>query len=153
MRTWTTETTINAEPQDVLEALTAVEAIRRWAPVDFDVEELDGDRLVAGSRARVVGKIAGVRVGFDVDVLQADAECLSLTCDGPIGMHVEYELLAAGAGSDVRASVSVQRGSGLTGRLLAQATETLLAGGVLQTAVTRIGREVEASRPAFALAA
>lgn len=66
MRTWTTQTTINAEPQDVLEALTTVEAIRRWAPVDFDVEELDGDRLVAGSRARVVGRIAGVRVGFDI---------------------------------------------------------------------------------------
>ncbi len=52
MRTWTTHTTINAEPQHVLETLTAVEAIRRWAPVDFDVEELDGDRLVTGSRAR-----------------------------------------------------------------------------------------------------
>ena len=153
MRTWTSHTTINADPQHVLETLTAVEAIRRWAPVDFDVEELDGDRLVAGSRARVVGRLAGVKVGFDVDVLQADAERLALTCDGPIGMRVEYELLAADTGSDVTASVSIQRGGGLTGRLLAQATETLLAGGVLNTAVSRIGREVEASRPELALAA
>jgi hypothetical protein len=153
MRTWTAHTTINAEPHDVLETLTAVEAIRRWAPVDFDVDELEGDRLVAGSRARVVGKLAGVKVGFDVDVLQADAERLALTCDGPIGMHVEYELLAADTGSDVTASVSIKRGSGFTGRLLAQATETLLAGGVLNTAVSRIGREVEASRPELALAA
>jgi len=153
MKTWTTQTTINAEPQDVLEALTAVEAIRRWAPVDFDVEELDGDRLVAGAQARIVGRLAGVRVGFDVDVLQADAERLALTCDGPIGIHVEYELVGSAEGSDVHASVSIQRGSGLTGRLLAQATETLLAGGVLNTAVSRIGCEVEASRPALALAA
>jgi hypothetical protein len=39
--------------------------------------------------------------------------------------------------------VSVRSGRGFTGRLLAQATDALLAGGALQRAVDRIARELE----------
>ena len=74
MADWTATTTANATPEQVLEVLTHPEEIRRWSPVDFDVDELDARRLAAGTRARVTGKVAGVRVGFDVEVQAADDE-------------------------------------------------------------------------------
>jgi len=54
-------------------------------------------------------------------------------------------------GSEVRASVSVS-GGGLRGRVIAKATEALLAGGALQGAAGRIARAAE-QRPAIAVAA
>jgi uncharacterized protein YndB with AHSA1/START domain len=73
MRTWTATTTTAARPEDVLDVLTDPEACARWAPLPFDVDELDGRRLAAGSRARVSGRLAGRRVGFDVEVHEARA--------------------------------------------------------------------------------
>src|SRR3954447_10468121 len=58
MRTWTATTTAKAHPEAVLEVLTDPDAAARWAPLPFDVDELDGERLLAGSRARVSGKLA-----------------------------------------------------------------------------------------------
>src|SRR5688500_3888821 len=92
MAHWTATTTANATPEQLLEVLTHPEEIRRWSPVDFDVDELDVRRLAAGTRARVTGKVAGVRVGFDVEVHAADSEVLELTADGPVGLDVRYEL-------------------------------------------------------------
>jgi hypothetical protein len=54
---------------------------------------------------------------------------------------------AGGDGSEIDASVSVE-GKGLFGRVLARATEALLAAGALRLALERLGREV---RPALAL--
>jgi hypothetical protein len=48
----------------------------------------------------------------------------------------------AHGGSEVHASVSVE-GRGLFGRVLAKATETLLAAGALRSALERLGRELE----------
>jgi Polyketide cyclase / dehydrase and lipid transport len=141
MRTWSASTTTCARPEAVLRVLTDPEACRRWAPVDFDVTGLAGGRLVAGSRARVTGRVAGLRVGFDVAVHAADRSHLALTASGPVGLDVAYELDEAGAGSEVRARVQVRPGCGLQGRLVAQATEALLAGGALHAAVGRIARE------------
>ena len=62
-----------AAPRDVLALLTAPEAIASWAPVPFEIDEIDGRRLQAGSRARVSGGLAGRRVAFDVDVHRADS--------------------------------------------------------------------------------
>ena len=76
MANWTATTTTNASPEQLLEVLTHPEEIRRWSPVDFDVDELDAARLAAGTRARVTGKVAGVRVGFDVEVHTADEQLL-----------------------------------------------------------------------------
>jgi hypothetical protein len=143
MRTWTAETTVAGRPEDVLAVLTDPQAVGRWAPVDFEVEGLDGSRLETGSRARVVGRLVGQRMGFDVDVTQVGPEGLVLTASGPIAIDVAYELEPAGAGSRVVASIGVRAGRGLTGRLVAHATDALLAGGALTHAVSRIAREAE----------
>jgi hypothetical protein len=154
MANWTATTTTKATPEQVLEVLTHPEEIRRWSPIDFDVDELDAARLGAGTRARVTGKVAGVRVGFDVEVHAADVGLLELTADGPVGIDVRYELAPADAGAELFASVSLRRGGGLTGRLVANATAALLSAGVLDGAAGRIARAAERRpEPAFALAA
>lgn len=53
MKTWTTETWGAGAPERVLELLTEPDAIARWAPIPFELLDLDGERLVAGTRARV----------------------------------------------------------------------------------------------------
>jgi uncharacterized protein YndB with AHSA1/START domain len=143
MAEWTTSTQAKARPEQVLEVLTDPDAIRRWAPIDFDVEDLDGVRLMAGSTARVSGKLAGVRVGFDVEVHAADEEGVELTAHGPIGLDVRYELTPAADGSEVTASVSLRRGGGITGRVISQATAALLSAGALDGAAKGIARAAE----------
>jgi hypothetical protein len=142
MSTWTEQLTAQAAPAAVLDVLTDPDACGRWAPVPFDVDDDRGARLRAGSRTRVEGRLAGRRVGFDVEVLAADEERLALRACGPIDLDVEYRLRAVPAGSEVRASIAV-RGDGLAGRVLAQATGALLGAGALRTAMTRIAREAE----------
>jgi hypothetical protein len=143
MSTWTEHLTAQAAPAAVLDVLTDPGACERWAPVPFEADRRD-DRLRAGSRTRVEGRLAGRRVGFDVEVLAAGEDGLSLRATGPIDLDVEYRLrpLGGGSASEVRASVAV-RGDGLTGRVLAQATGALLGAGALRTAMTRIVREAE----------
>jgi uncharacterized protein YndB with AHSA1/START domain len=143
MANWTATTTTTATPEQLLEVLTHPEEIRRWSPIDFDVDELDTTRLSAGSRARVTGKVAGVRVGFDVEVHAADDRVLELSADGPVSLDVRYELEPADAGSELFASVSLRRGGGLTGRLVANATAALLTAGVLDGAAGRIVHAAE----------
>ena len=142
MSTWTEQLTANAAPAAILEILTDPGACGRWSPVEFEVRQLDGDRLRAGSRARVAGRLAGREVGFDVEVLAADEERLKLLASGPIDFDVEYRLRAVPAGSEVSACVGV-RGNGFAGRVLAQATAALLSAGALRQAVSRIAREAE----------
>jgi hypothetical protein len=144
MSTWTEQLTAQAAPAAVLDVLTDPGACGRWAPVAFEVSDIvpAAHRLQAGSRARVEGRLAGRSVGFDVEVLAADEERLSLQAIGPIALDVEYRLRPVAAGSEVHASVAV-RGNGFTGRVLAQATGALLAAGALRTAVSRIAREAE----------
>jgi Polyketide cyclase / dehydrase and lipid transport len=150
MSVWTTSTQANARPEQVLEVLTHPDAIRLWSPIDFDVEDLDGVRLEAGSTARVSGKLAGVRVGFDVEVHEADEYGVELTAHGPIGIDVRYDLAPSEDGSEVTASVSLRRGGGITGRLISQATAALLSAGALDGAARSIARAAE--RPCMAAA-
>jgi uncharacterized protein YndB with AHSA1/START domain len=153
MSTWTEQLTAQAAPAAVLDVLTDPDACGRWAPVPFDVDDDRRARLRAGSRTRVEGRLAGRRVGFDVEVLAADEERLALRArgmGGSVSLDVEYRLRAVPAGSEVRASIAV-RGDGLTGRVLAQATGALLGAGALRTAMARIAREAE--ELAFAAAA
>jgi Polyketide cyclase / dehydrase and lipid transport len=152
MAHWTANTTASATPEQLLEVLTDPNEIRRWSPIEFDLEDLDGVRLEAGTRARVTGRLAGVRMGFDIEVRAADDGGLELTADGPIGLDVSYELLPAAGGSELNASVSLRRGGGITGRLVANATAALLSAGALEAAAGRIARAAEASAP-MALAA
>jgi carbon monoxide dehydrogenase subunit G len=142
MRTWTASTTINGRPEAVLDVLTDPQACARWAPVPFEVERIDSPRLRTGTKARVSGSLAGRRVGFDIRVHEAQDDRLELTASGPVAFDVAYDLRPGTDSTEVSASVAVS-GRGLTGRLLAQATDALLAGGALQHTVSRIAREVE----------
>ena len=142
MRTWHSHAIAPGSPADILAFLAEPEAIARWAPVPFEVLALDGDRLRSGSHARVAGHLAGRRVEFDVDVRQASTDRLELVADGPISLGVRYMLRPRGEYSDVDASVSVE-GRGLFGRVLAEATEALLAAGALRLSLDHLGRELQ----------
>ena len=146
MAHWSATTTTKATPEQLLEVLTRPEEIRRWSPVDFDLDDLDSRRLAPGTRARVTGKLAGVRVGFDVEVHAVDADVLELSADGPVGLDVRYELAPAEVGSQLHASVSLRRGGGITGRLVANATAALLTAGALEGAAGRIAQAAEGQR-------
>jgi len=147
MKEWTAITTVKARPQAVLDVLTDPEAARRWAPIDFDIDGVRG-RLKCGSRAYVSGRLAGRDVGFDVEVHEAVDGRLRLSADGPVGFDVLYALAEAPEGSELRASVAVRPNKGILGRLMAEATNALLAGGALQKAIARIGLEAAAA-PAY----
>jgi hypothetical protein len=140
---WTATARANTSPEDLLEVLTHPEQIRCWSPVDFEVEELDGRRLAAGTRTKVTGRLAGVPVSFEVEVHAADARRLELSADGPIGLDVRYELAARAAGAELSASVAVRRGGGLAGRVVANAAATLLSAGALDGATGRIVKAAE----------
>jgi hypothetical protein len=92
----------------------------------------------------VTGRLAGVRVGFDVEIHAADEGGLELSAEGAIGIDVRYQLAPADTGSELSASVSLRRGGGLTGRLVANATAALLSAGALDGAAGRIVRAAEA---------
>jgi Polyketide cyclase / dehydrase and lipid transport len=139
---WEYNATVPGSPADVLELLTEPGAIARWAPVPFEVVSLEGTRLEAGSRARVAGRLAGRSVEFDVDVLRACDERLELIAEGPISIGVQYRLRPAGAESEIEASVAVE-GKGLFGRILAKATEALLAAGALRMSIDRLASELQ----------
>jgi len=139
---WQYNATVPGSPADVLELLTAPDAIARWAPVPFEVVELEGAHLASGSRARVAGRLAGRSVEFDVDVRRASAERLELVADGPISIDVKYRMRPAGSDSEIEASVSV-KGRGLFGRVLAKATEALLAAGALRMSLERLADELQ----------
>ena len=151
MAQWTTSTQTNASPEQVLEVLTHPDAIKLWSPVDFEVDDLRGSRLAAGDVTRVTGSLAGVRVGFDVEVHAASADGIELTALGPIGIDVRYELTPAAGGSDVKATIGLRGGGGITGRLISKATAALLSAGALDGAARSIARAAERG-PALALA-
>jgi hypothetical protein len=143
-------TKTTASPERVLEVLTDPAAIRTWSPVPFEVSDLDGARLERGSKAHVSGSLGGLGVGFDVEVQAADTRRLELIASGPIGLDVRYDLAEIEEGSEVKASVTVRRGGGISGRIVAKATEALLAAGALEGAAGRIARAAEAA-PALAV--
>jgi hypothetical protein len=142
MSTWTTQTTCTGTPEDVLELLTEPGAIARWSPVPFTLMDTDRERLCAGDRVRVRGELAGRGLEFLVNVAKADDGHLALTATGPIRIDVDYRVVGDAHGSSVRARIGVA-GSGLFGRVLAGATDALLAAGALRVAVDRIVQELE----------
>ena len=150
MATWETRTTVTGGPEDVLSVLTDPCAAQRWSPVGFELEQIEGDRLVSGTHAVLTGRLAGRSVKFDVDVLKASDGQLELVARGPIEMDVRYDAAVLGDVTEVKASVAVRSTGGLLGRLLSSATDALLAGGALNLAVQSVAREVEAT---YALAA
>lgn len=87
------------------------------------------------------GRLAGKRVGFDVEVHEAGESGLALSAHGPVGFDVDYRVAPADAGAHVHASISVRPAGGLAGRLLAEATGALLNAGALDQALSRLIRE------------
>ena len=142
MRTWTATTTVDAAPEAVLDVLTDPDAIARWAPLPFDVEDLDTPRLMPGSTARVSGRLAGRRVGFVVEVHEAASERLVARRRRPGRPRRRLRRSPPpSAAREVHASVSVRYGRGITGRLLAEATNALLSAGALTHAVSRLAAQ------------
>jgi hypothetical protein len=148
MGTWTAEAQTGGPPDEVMVMLTRPDAIARWAPIPFEVLDFDQDRLQGGDRVRVSGMLAGRSLEFEVEVAEAEDGRLALAADGPIHIDVEYVTRSVDRGSEVRARVEVS-GRGVIGRVLARATDALLAAGALNNAVGRIAREVQ---PALATA-
>ena len=143
MAQWTSTARANASADALLEVLTRPDEIRRWSPVDFDLEDRDVCRLVSGTRSRVTGRVAGVSVGFDVEVRVAHERALELSADGPVGFDVRYDLSDHERGTELNASVSMRPAGGLTGRLVASATAALLSAGALDGATGRIAQVAE----------
>jgi hypothetical protein len=150
---WNTHTIVSAEADDVIDVLTRVEAIHGWSPVAFDLDDLAERHLHTGCRARVIGRLAGFGVAFDVEVEEATHERLALLASGPVELDVDYRVEPTDLGTSVTAEVSVRSAGGTTGRLIARAVNTLLAAGALDRALGRIATEAEASSADMALAA
>jgi hypothetical protein len=135
MATWTTRTTVDATPEEVLSVLTDPKECSRWSPISFAVERLDCERLSAGCSARVAGALAGRRVSFDVDVIEAGDGRLRLRASGPVDLDVEYRAEP----TEIFARVDVQPRGGIRGRLLSAAADAAVA-GMLPVAVQRIAQ-------------
>jgi hypothetical protein len=142
MQTWTTYATVPASPGEALALLADPVAIARWSSFPFEVLELEGERLSAGSSARVRGRLAGRDVEFAIDLREAHDGRLALVAEGPISLDVDYRLTPVPGGSEIHATVGVQ-GRGFIGRLLANTTGLLLGAGALKDAVGRLTRELE----------
>jgi uncharacterized protein YndB with AHSA1/START domain len=84
MATWTTQAHLDALPEEVLGLLTQPEAIRRWAPVPFEIVDVDTAVLRVGSHARVAGNLGGYALTFEVEVHEASPHTFGLTAAGPI---------------------------------------------------------------------
>ena len=121
--------------------LTDPDACARWAPVPFDVEDADGAGWPRGSRARVSGQLAGRRVGFDVEVHEADEAGLALAAPRARSASTSPTSSAAPKAAAKSAPPSPCRpGGGLAGRLLAEATGALLQRRRPATAPSRASR-------------
>lgn len=146
MSTWTTHAIVDGTPEEVMAALRDPDCCCRWSPIEFDLEDLDTDRLQTGSLARVAGRVAGISVSFEIEVQHACERRLALTARGPMTLEVEYEAFPADAGTaEVWATVTVKASRSLSGRFAAASTEALLRGGALSLALRRIATEVERS--------
>jgi hypothetical protein len=143
LSTWTTQTIVDGTPEEVLAVLSDPDCCYRWSPIDFDLEDLDGERLQTGSYARVAGRVAGISVSFEIEVHHASDRRLALTARGPMRLEVEYEAYPASDGrAEVWATVTVEPSRSLSGRLAAASTEALLRAGALSVALRRISAEV-----------
>ncbi len=141
--------TATAEPAHVLQVLTDPAACARWAPIGFTTDQAPGDYLRAGSRTRLQGRIAGLNVTFEVDVLAADERGLSLRATGPVRLAVDYELTPSGRGTLIEAQITLAQARGMTGALASRATNAILGAGALRSALRAIAAEAEQlGRPA-----
>ena len=142
-RTWRSGIAVGAAPEHVLDLLTDVDACDAWSPVRFEVDGTGPTRLRTGSTTTVSGRLAGRRISFRVNILQADSERLVVRALGPIEMDVRYVVGRASEGSQVDAEITVRGGGGCGGGLAARATSVLLCAGALDRTLARIASEAE----------
>ena len=145
MSIWIMETWVPGAPDVVLATLTDPESIGRWSPVEYELVELDAERLETGSRAKVRGALAGRPLEFAIDVHQAHDGRLALLARGPVTIAAEYLFHPVRGGSRLRASVSVN-GRGALGSALARMIDALLCAGLLRLSVGRLRRELSDAR-------
>ena len=101
MRTWTATTTVDAPPEAVLDVLTDPGACARWAPVDFEVSDLDGrapGRRQPPARQRPARRRRGRLRRRGPRGRRRPA---ALRADGPVAIDVRYDLAPADGGSEV----------------------------------------------------
>jgi hypothetical protein len=147
MRTDTSRQIATAQPAHVLQVLTDPAACGRWAPIAFTADHPRGERLQAGTRTRLQGRLAGRTVTFEIEVLAADDRGLSLRASGPVRLEVDYRLAPAAAGTLIEAQITLTQPEGITGAVVSRATSTVLAAGALRVALRAIAAEAEQLQP------
>jgi hypothetical protein len=137
------EQTVSAESHHVLQVLTDPAACGRWAPVAFTTDQAPGERLRAGTRTRLRGRIAGRNVTFEVHVFAADERGVSLRATGPVRFEVDYRLTPAARRTLIEAQITLARTRGITGAIVARATSAVVDAGALRFALRAIAAEAE----------
>lgn len=143
MRTHMSSQTASAQPAHVLKVLTDPAACGRWAPIAFTTQQACGERLQAGTRSRLQGRIAGRNVSFEIEVLAADDRGLSLCANGPVGLEVDYRLTPAAPGTLIDAQITLTKAGGITGAVVSRATDAVLSAGAVRWALHAIAAEAE----------
>jgi hypothetical protein len=143
MTAWTSNATFEGDPQQLLDALTEIEAIERWSPVPFRVED-EIASLRGGESIGVEGVLLGRGVHFQIDVAHADDTGISLRARGPFEIDVDYTIRPDSTKVEARVET---RGRGAVGRLLASAANALLSAGVLDHTLRSVMTQA-AARPA-----
>jgi len=143
MSTHIANQTVTAEPAQLLEVLTDPAACGRWAPVAFSSDQAPGERLEAGTRTTLRGRIAGRNVTFDTHVVAADERGLSLRATGPVRFDVDYRLTPAARRTLIEAQITVAQTKGIAGAIIARATGAILDAGALRLALRAIAIEAE----------
>ena len=141
MSTHIANQTVTAEPAQLLEVLTDPAACGRWAPVAFSSDQAPGERLEAGTRTTLRGRIAGRNVTFDTHVVAADERGLSLRATGPVRFDVR--LTPAARRTLIEAQITVAQTKGIAGAIIARATSAILDAGALRLALRAIATEAE----------
>lgn len=144
MGNWTSRTTFTGDPERVLELLTDPEEAQGWSPIEFIHEDAEARRLHTGDVTHIAGQLAGRRMSFDVEIFKASDGRLRLRATGPVEIEVEYGVVARDDGSgELTAWIAVSSSGGLIGRLVASATDAVLAAGALDATVRKIAAAAE----------
>jgi hypothetical protein len=144
MGNWTSRTTFSGDPVRVLELLTDPEEARTWAPIEFTLDGGESARLRTGDVMHIAGQLAGRRMSFNIEVFKASDGQLRLRATGPVEIEVEYGVVSRDDGSgELTAWIAVSSAGGLMGRLVASATDALMAAGALDATVRKIATAAE----------
>ena len=134
---------VTAESAYVLQALTDPAACGRWAPIAFTTDQPPGERLQAGTRTRLQGRVAGRNVTFEIHVVAADERGLSLRATGPVRLEVDYRLTPALRRTLIEAQITLAQTGGIAGAFIARATNAMLSAGALRFALRKVAAESE----------